>query len=135
MSIMKTLEFTSASKATDAVTIRRDRLVERLNYQIELAKDPHYAPVEKRWVKDKLTGERSLVSRQKRLRPWFFKTSNGELALFVKSGLKKIEFQPGKTAIKVGAKENLGPVLQSLIAATESGEMDKYLSPVKKKKN
>lgn len=134
MSIMKSLEYTAADRKFDPVVVRRDKLIERLNYQLELVKDVHFTPTEKRWIKNKETGEKSLVERQKRIKPWWFKTQSGEFALTVRAGLKKIEFEKGKTAIRAGSKENLTAVLNNLVAATEAGELDKFIGPAPSKK-
>ena len=52
----------------------------------------------------------------------------GDVYLTVKSGLKRLEFEKGKTAIKVGASSKLQSVLQSLVEATKSGELDTLLT-------
>ncbi|MDC1213857.1 hypothetical protein N8000_05215 [Rhodospirillales bacterium] len=46
----------------------------------------------------------------------------------VKAGLKKVEFEKGKTAIKVGAVSKLQGVLQTLIEATNAGELDQHMA-------
>ncbi len=47
----------------------------------------------------------------------------------IKVGLKTLEFEKGKTGIAVGAPDRLGSVLETLIAATRAGELDRFLEP------
>lgn len=81
----------------------------------------------KRWKKNE-NGERVLTENQKRISPWWMTDANGDVYLSVKAGTKRIEFEKGKTAIKVGAPSKLEGVLKTLIAATEAGEMDNFFS-------
>jgi hypothetical protein len=46
----------------------------------------------------------------------------------VKAGLKKVEFEKGKSAIKVGASAKLESVLQTLVEATNAGELDAHIA-------
>jgi hypothetical protein len=111
----------------DPITIRRQRIVERLQEQIQLAKDPNFAPKVKRWVKDD-QGNRNLMETTKRISPWWVTDANGEVFLTVKAGLKKVEFEKGKSAIKVGASAKLESVLQTLVEATNAGELDAHIA-------
>lgn len=46
----------------------------------------------------------------------------------IRTGLKVLEFEKGKTGILVGPVEDLGEVLDILIAATMAGELDLLLA-------
>jgi hypothetical protein len=126
---LKNLTFTEAPQnaGRDPVLSRRKKLVERLTEQISLAKNPDFAPKVKRWVKDE-DGNRKQTETTKRITPWWITDLKGEVYLTVKAGLKKVEFEKGKSAIKVGIVSKLEGVLQTLIEATNAGELDSYLS-------
>ena len=48
--------------------------------------------------------------------------------LFVRSGLKPIEFEKGKAAIAVPSLDKLPTVIDTLIAAVRNGELDEQLA-------
>jgi hypothetical protein len=56
---------------------------------------------------------------------------NGTYALFVRSGLKPIEFEKGKTAIAVPSLDKIPSVIDTLIAAIRAGELDQQLAQTK----
>ena len=127
MTHLSSLSFTTASqKSYDPKQIRRNRLVERLEEQKLLAVDPTHIPVTKRWKKTP-DGSKALVDHYRRIRPWWRKDEAGNLVLTVKVGLKALEFKKGKSGIAVGAPERLESVLDTLIAATKAGELDRFL--------
>ena len=125
---LKNLTFTEApaNAGRDPVLARRQKLVDRLEEQINLVKNPNFAPKVKRWITDE-AGNRKLTETTKRVTPWWVTDQKGEVYLSVKSGLKRLEFEKGKTAIKVGALSKLEGVLQTLVEATRSGEMDNLI--------
>jgi len=127
MSNLKSLTFTTLpAKLHDPKLIRRQRLIERLEEQRKLAKDPSYAPIVKRWKKEE-DGSRVSVEQTRRVKPWWRTNSNGNVVLIIKSGLKTVEFEKGKAGIAVGALDRLDAVLSTLIAATKAGELDAVL--------
>ena len=128
MSILKSLTFTTVSPiSNDPKVIRRHRLIERLEEQRTLAKDPSYAPTIRRW-KTTEDGSRVSVEQTRRLKPWWRKDGSGSVILTVKSGLKTLEFEKGKTGIAVGSVERLETVFATLIAAVRAGELDALLA-------
>lgn len=126
---LKNLTFTESptNAGRDPILTRRQKLIERLEEQISLAKNPDFAPKVKRWITDE-AGNRKLTETTKRVTPWWVTDQKGDVYLTVKSGLKRIEFEKGKTAIKVGASSKLESVLQTLVEATKSGELDTLLT-------
>jgi len=130
MTHLHALAFVSVPKssALNPIQIRRNRLIERLEEQKRLATDPSFTPVSKRWKKTP-DGSRALVDHYRRLKPWWRADEAGSLILTIKVGLKTLEFEKGKTGIAVGAPERLGSVLETLIAATRAGELDRFLEP------
>ena len=97
MSTLNVLKLVAAHKPTSlpAVQQRRNKLVKRILEQIELAKAEQtgatFAPVKLRSYKDKDTGLRKQVETNKRVKPWWFTTDNGKLALNVRFGPKVLE--------------------------------------------
>jgi hypothetical protein len=69
-----------------------------------------------------------LSRRQKRVPLWWRQHPNGSYALFVRSGLKPIEFEKGKTAIAVPSLDKLPSVIDTLITAIRAGELDAQLA-------
>jgi hypothetical protein len=67
------------------------------------------------------------------LKPWWRVDASGFVVLTVRYGFTPIEFEKGKAAIAVGAREKLEGVLSTLIAATRSGELDAFLDALSKR--
>ena len=132
MTHLNALKFTILSKLDvyNPALIRRKRLVERLEDQKLLAADQSYIPVQKRWRKNP-DGSKSIVDHYRRIKPWWRVEPDGNVVLTVRSGLKVVEFEKGKQGIAVGAVEQLEGVLAKLIAATQAGELDRFLEPSK----
>lgn len=144
MTHLSSLAFTAIPREAtrNPTLIRRQRLIERLEEQKQLLTDPSFTPVSKRWKKAP-DGSKTLVDHYRRLKPWWVKDPEGNVILTVRSGLRVLEFEKGKTGIAVGSAERLQSVLDTLIAATRAGELDKLLdaagvaekrSPVRPKK-
>jgi hypothetical protein len=53
---------------------------------------------------------------------------NGSYALFVRCGLKAIEFEKGKPAIAVSSLDKLPSVIDTLITAVRNGELDQQFA-------
>ena len=62
---------------------------------------------------------------------WWRQHPNGSYALFVRSGLKPIEFEKGKAAIAVPSLDKLPSVIDTLITAVRNGELDEHLAQTK----
>ena len=131
MSNLKSLTFTilPAPFIKSAKFARRERLIDRLEEQRHLAKDPSFIPVVKRWKKTP-DGSKALVDHPRRLKPWWKADEKGFVVLTVRSGFKTLEFEKGKAAIAVGAVDRLDGVLTTLIAAARAGELDGLLEAV-----
>jgi hypothetical protein len=129
MSHLKALTFTTHKPSiADPTMIRRQRLVERLEEQRQLAKDPTFAPMVRRWKKDE-NGVRQPVDTYRRIKPWWRQDATGSLVLVLKKGLKTLELEKGKAGIVVGSAERLEGVLNTLIAAARAGELDGAICP------
>lgn len=140
MAYLKTVALTvnPSNDPVNPVIARRTRLVEHLEEQRKLAKDPTYAPAIRQWKKAE-DGSKTPVDSFKVVKPWWRTDANGSLVLLLKSGLKTLELEKGKPGIVVGTPERLDGVLSTLISATKAGELDKAMeqatpTPSKKKK-
>ena len=69
-----------------------------------------------------------MVEKQQRVSPWWRLHPNGSYVLFVRSGLKPIEFEKGKTAIAVPSLDKLPSVIDMLISVIRNGELDQQLA-------
>lgn len=129
-SILNTLKLTAARKtrALPEIVKRRNKLLMKLGEQRMLAaaqaKGEHYTPTRFRSFADEDTGARVVKQVPVRIKPWFWTGEKGECLLAINYGSKQIELQKGKTAIDVGAVENLCTVLDTVIDAVRNGELD-----------
>ena len=133
MNTLKSLTFVPAPPKTphNPTFFRRERLLQRLQEQLQLAKDASYAPVIKRWKKGE-DGVKRPVDHIRRLKPWWKVDENGFVVLTVRYGFKPLEFEKGKSAIAVGTLDRLEGVLATLMSATRNGELDAFLEPLKR---
>jgi len=129
-SILNSLKLTAArkSRALPDVVKRRNKLLQKLAEQRDLAaalqEGQHYAPKRLRSLRDADTGARVVKEVAVRIKPWFWTGEKGECLLAINYGSKQIELQKGKTAIDVGDAANLVTVLETVITAVKSGELD-----------
>lgn len=128
MSHLKSLTLTAITSTTDPKLARRQRLIERLQEQLHLAKEPTYAPMVRHWRKGE-GGTREPVDTYRVIKPWWRRDANGNLFLTLKNGLRAVEIEKGKPGIVVGSQDRLAAVLTTLIAAAKAGELDKALEP------
>lgn len=131
MTHLASLSFTTApQKSYDPKLVRRQRLIDRLEDQKRLAADPTFIPVDRRWKKNP-DGSKSIFDHYRRIKPWWTTDAAGTVILTVRAGLKVLEFEKGKPGINVGPLDRLESVLDTLIAATRAGELDRFLEPPK----
>lgn len=127
MSLLSTLSFTATpQKINDPKVFRRQRLIDRLEEQKKLAADASFAPIEKRWKKNP-DGSKALIDHHRQIKPWWTIDESNKATLTVKSGLRIIEFEKGKSGIAVGDPKRLASVIDTVIAATKAGELDRFL--------
>ncbi len=132
MSVLKTLNFVVAAKRSDdPIVMRRAKLLVQLQQQRGLAEDPLFVANRLRWHKGE-DGNRRLVERQKRVKRWWYVDLMGNCFLTINYGSKRLELDKGKSAIAVGAKDNLVPTINAVIAAVEAGELDAAIAATQK---
>jgi hypothetical protein len=101
-----------------------------LEEQKLLLNDPGYTRTVRTWVKK--DGQLTPVDKQQRVLPWWRVTANGSYVFFIRLGSKAIEFEKGKNAIAVPALNKIPLVIDILITAVRSGEVDEQLVQTKK---
>jgi hypothetical protein len=131
MPVLKSLSFTTLPKPTsDPVHIRRAKLIARLEEQKALLDDPNLIRTVQRTVKD--GGEKRIVTKQQKVRPWWRTDSAGHLFMSIRVGGRPVEFEKGKSAVSVPAKDKLPTVITTLIEAVRAGELDDILAQAKR---
>ena len=131
MTALKSLSFTTLpTQGANPILDRRAKVIARLEEQKLILKDPNYTRTVRTWVKK--DDEKVMVEKQQRVLPWWRQHPNGSYALFVRSGLKQIEFDKGKPAIAVQSLDKLPSVIDTLITAIRNGELDQQLAQVSK---
>jgi hypothetical protein len=139
MATLSTLKLSAAVKPTSVsvVQLRRNKLAKRLWEQCELAKaqaaGTTFAPVKFRSVVEQDTGIRRQVETPKRVKPWWFVTEAGKLALSVRYGTKVLEIAKGKIAVEIGTEKDLVPTLELIKTAVLNGELDSQIETVANK--
>ena len=113
------------SSCVEFTLLRRSRLIEKLEDQKLLLKDPAHVRIVQRWKKQ--DGERMLTEKKLRVRPWWRTDEKRQVVFFVRVGWKPIEFEKGKAGVVAGSMEKLPEVIDILIAAVRSGELDSVL--------
>lgn len=127
MTSLKSLNFTALPKTeTDPKLERRARTITRLEEQKALLSNPNYV----RKVRSFATveGVRKSVESDQRVLPWWRKNVDGSYLFAIRSGSRAIEFERGKAAIAVPSLDKLPAVIDTLIAATRTGELDTQLA-------
>ena len=126
MTFLTSLKFTALDDTRPSIVERRRiKLIENLRDQLSLLNDPAHAKIRAKWVKD--GEEKSYKERTIPVRPWWREMPDGKVMLFVRSGLKKIEFKKGQSAILVESKDKLPELISNLIAAVGAGELDIFI--------
>ncbi|BCO20319.1 hypothetical protein KUC3_31760 [Alteromonas sp. KC3] len=109
---------------------KRLKLIEKLEQQKEMAvcmiENRRFEAFRDKKVKNPETGEVTVQRRPTSVRPWYY-DSDEHYYLEVKVNNKPIDIQKGKPAIDVGDKAKLPEVIDTIIKATESGELDDFL--------
>ena len=136
MSHLKSLTFCLNPQLTtsDPRIVRRQRLIERLEEQKNLSRDPDYSVVIRRVAKDQ-SGNRTVMEKNRRIRPWWRIDENGMVVLTVRSGFKILELEKGKSGVVVGTIDKMEGVIDTLIQAIRGGELDHLLNENKQIKN
>jgi hypothetical protein len=134
MAIIAKLNITNADRPRQLPVIvqRRNKLVNALHDQLELAKAEaegrEYLKTRRRHVKNPATGEYAEAMISRKPRAWYWTSDDGKVYISMRYGTKVIEIAKGKSAIEVGARRQLVPVIEALKQAVAAGEIDAQLT-------
>ena len=130
MTIISSLKVTNANRPRQqpAIVQRRNKLINALHDQLELARAEaegrEYLKTRRRHVKNPVTGEYAEAMVSRRPRAWFWTADDGKVYINLRYGTKVIEIAKGKSAIEVGEKKQLVPMIEALKRAVAAGELD-----------
>ncbi len=130
MSTLASLKLTTQRRPHQlpAATQRRHKLLGKLADQLALARSLEsgtaFEATRRRTVVDATTGVRQSMAVPRRVRPWWFHTDNGRLALTVRYGSRVLELAKGKSAIDIADQAALIATLEVLAQAVSAGELD-----------
>lgn len=114
---------------------RRAKLLEKLDDQLAMVQalldGESFSRIRRIW-KTNEAGERILVERPKRMRPWYWMGASG-CYFQVWYGSKVVELKPGMTAVQVGSKDELPDVIRDIMEAVKLGELDLQIEDVAEK--
>jgi hypothetical protein len=132
--ILNGLKFVAAKRPTQipAVQVRRNKLSNKLYYQIKLATalrdGTTFMPTHLRSVRDRETDEIKRIEQPKRIRQWWFTNESGKVCVQVKYGSKTLDIGgKGKNSVEVASGDELIKVLELIKSAVEAGELDGQL--------
>ncbi len=134
MAIIASLKVTNADRPRQLPVIvqRRNKLINALHDQLELARAEaegrEYLKTRRRHMKNPVTGEYAEAIVSRRPRTWFWTANDGKVYISLRYGTKVIEIAKGKSAIEVGEKKQLVPVIEALKQAVAAGEVDSQLN-------
>ena len=134
MTIIASLKVTNADRPRQLPVIvqRRNKLINALHDQLELARAEaegrEYLKTRRRHMKNPVTGEYAEAVVSRRPRTWFWTAEDGKVYINLRYGTKVIEIAKGKSAIEVGEKKQLVPVIEALKQAVAAGEVDQQLT-------
>jgi hypothetical protein len=134
MAIIAKLNITNADRPRQQPVIvqRRNKLVNALHDQLELARADaegrEYLKTRRRHVKNPVTGEYAEAVVSRRPRTWFWTADDGKLYICLRYGTRVLELAKGKSAIEVGERRQLVPVIEALKQGVAAGEVDQQLT-------
>lgn len=130
LSTLATLKLTDARKPNQVPQIvqRRNKLAKRVWQQIELAKaqeqGTQFRVAKFKSFTDSETGMRKQVEQHVTVKPWWFTTQAGKLAISVRYGSRVLELSKGKYAVEVAQEKDLAKTLDAIKTAVLAGELD-----------
>ena len=130
MSALASFKLTDARKPQQVpqVVQRRNKLALRVWQQMELAKAQanggEYRTTKYRSYTDTVTGTRRQVEAHVTVKPWWFTTHSGKLAVSVRYGSRVLELARGKWAVEIAHANDLTATLDAIRTAILAGELD-----------
>ncbi|MDH6524415.1 DUF6641 family protein [Polynucleobacter sphagniphilus] len=132
MSIVTNLKLitTVKSSAVSPILLRRNKLLAKVQEQLDMCEAKRnqqpFAPKRLKTVVNKETGERTTVETIKRVKEWFWmSTETGKINLAIKYGAKTLKLnKKGANAIEITNGTELIGTLHKLKEAVIAGEFD-----------
>lgn len=126
-----TLSSVIKSPTITPIQIRRTKLIDRINEQIEFAKSVQnntpFNSVRYKTVIDEYTGVKKKIELSKTVKPWWFTTDTNKIAISIRYGAGVLEIAKGKFSIEIPTEKDLIPTLEIVREATLKGELDAQL--------
>ena len=109
---------------------RRDNLIQKLEEQAKLAeheaKGTKYVVAKQAWTRDE-AGNKSRITRDKLIRPWYFADGTG-MSLTIRYGARLLSLDAkGKKAIAVASVKDIPEIVATVINAVKAGELDQAI--------
>ena len=118
-------------------THRRMKMLDAIEQQIAAVEADQRGEIhtitKQKFVTDANSGEREKREVQVPVKPWWWKDMAGLVYLSVKYGNRRLEIQPGKSAIEVGAVDKLQATLEMLAEAVKTGELDDVIGALSRR--
>lgn len=133
MGYLEGLKIVTASKPEHSSPLfhRRSKLIEKLYEQIECVKAKsegrdHFI----QYMRNSKTPTGETVQSQmvRKVRPWWYRNTDGKLVLEVRYANKRLELAKGKTGVEVENLANMITAIELVIKAVQGGEMDAGLN-------
>ena len=128
--LLATLKLSDARKPNQVpqVVQRRNKLAKRVWQEIELAKaqaqGAEYRVAKFKGFTDTATGLRKQVEQHVSVKPWWFTTQTGKLAVSVRYGSRVLELAKNKYAVEILTETDLIKTLDVIKTAVLAGELD-----------
>lgn len=141
MSHLKSLKLASAEPArviVDPAQRIREKVIASLADQKAMAEakiaGQTYAPTQTAWRKNE-AGERVQVEKPRRVRQGWFEDAQQKTFFALRYAGRTIELAKGRNAVEVPALDKLPGIIDQLIEATKSGELDEQLAMAAKERS
>jgi capsid portal protein len=125
-----TLVAAQRSEVRSPAELRRAKLLLKLAEQLDAAEaligNRVYTATREVRVTDE-AGNMTRVTRQKRLRSWFWHNTSGKWFFEVRYGARVLELGKGKRAVEVGTRDQLPAAIKLIQEAIGAGELDSQI--------
>jgi hypothetical protein len=133
MSFITKLKLVSSKREHNLspIILRRQKLAAKIEEQLQLVSSQKNGTIFNPKRLKKITndvGERLVIETSKRVKEWFWKTTNNKFNLSVRYGSKTLELAKGKNAIELGSQDELIETLELLQKAVINGELDEAIN-------
>ena len=135
MGYLEGLKVVTAAKPANISPIfhKRSRLIEKLQSQIECIKAKsegreHFITFMKTYKGE--NGENLQSQQVRKVRPWWYRSTEGRIVMEIRYSNKRLELAKGKTGIEVDNINALVPAVEILIKAIEDGELHNSINSI-----